>query len=456
MQPRLLTMAVRIAGAIAALLLLLWVFIPTPAPRALASAAKTGHKRIPVYYWHMWAAQWRPVMTHVVDEFNASQDKYEVIPLQVPVPPEGDQKFLLATAGGDPPDVMAQWTPAISAWAQAGSLRPLDTRMTPAERRFFLHDTYPAVHDNGWYKGHLYGMVINFDVYACYYKPAEWRAAGLDPDHFPSTLEQLAAVGAKLNQTDSAGRLTRLGFLPALWTNYLPAFGGSLYNPATGQVHLDTPQGLAALTYLVQAHQQLGFDKVERFNAGLGSQQGASWPFITDQQAIVLDGEWRVKQVAEYAPNLDYRVALLPPAAGGTPDASYSAASYLTIPTGAKHAAGAWEFIKFWQGLDDPVRAAPFNVAFGWLPSSPQMAASPAYADYLRQFPQYRTFVTLAASPSIVSLPPVPDAVYLQDRIAADDDLAERGTLSPQKTLRLLQHEADQQERQRQELGYDQ
>ncbi len=442
-------------SAAAALLLLAWTFTPSPPPRVQA-AVPAGHRRIPVYYWHMWAAQWRPVMTHVVDEFNRSQDKYEVIPLQVPTPPEGDQKFLLATAGGDPPDVMAQWTPAISAWAQAGSLRPLDTRMTPAERRYFLHDTFPAMHKNGWYKGHLYGLVVNFDVYACYYKPQEWRKAGLDPDRFPATLEELVATGTKLNRTDASGRLTRLGFLPALWTNYLPAFGGSLYDPATGQVRLDTPPNLAALTFITQTHQQIGFDKVQRFTAGLGSQQGASWPFITDQQAIVLDGEWRVKQMAEYAPDLDYRVALLPPAAsGGIPQASYSAASYLTIPVGAKHAAGAWEFIKFWSGLNDPARAAAFNVSFGWLPNSPQMAASPTYQAYLRRFPQYQTFVTLAASPNIVTLPPVPDAVYLQDRIAADDDLAERGTLSPAKTLRLLQSEVGRQQKQRRELGYE-
>jgi multiple sugar transport system substrate-binding protein len=451
LQVRPLTGAIRAIGAVAALVLLVWTFMPSPPPPAQAAA----HKRIPVYYWHMWAAQWRPVMTHVVDEFNASQDKYEVIPLQVPTPPEGDQKFLLATAGGDPPDLMAQWTPAISAWAQAGSLRPLDTRMTPAERRYFLQDTYPAVHRGGWYKGHLYGMVINFDVYACYYKPAEWRKAGLDPDHFPATLQQLVADGTTLDRTGPAGRLTRLGFLPAVWTDYLPSFGGSLYNPATNQVQLDTPPNLAALTFITHAHQQLGFDKVERFTAGLGSQQGASWPFITDQQAIVLDGEWRVKQLAEYAPDLDYRVALLPPPAGGVPRASYSAGSFLTIPTGAKHAEGAWEFIKFWSGLDNPAQAAPFNVSFGWLPASPQMAASPAYQAYLHQFPQYQTFVTLAASPNIVSLPPVPDAVYLQDRIAADDDLAERGTLSPAQTLHLLQSEVARQQRQRRELGYD-
>jgi multiple sugar transport system substrate-binding protein len=451
-----LGMVLRGIAVACALVLLVWTFIPTPPQNSLAASANGGHRRIPVYYWHMWAAQWLPVMNHVVAEFNASQDKYEVIPLQVPAPPEGDQKFLLATAGGDPPDVMAQWTPAISAWAQAKCLSPLDTRMTPAERQYFLHSTYPTVHNNGWYKGHLYGMLVNFDVYACYYKPDQWRKAGLDPDHFPTTLPQLVADGKKLNQTDSQGHLTRLGFLPAVWTDYLPSFGGHLYDPATGQVTIETPQNLAAMQYIVQAHQQLGFDNIVRFNAGLGSEQGASWPFISDQQAIVLDGEWRVKQLAQYAPHLNYRVALLPPPVGGTPLASYTGTSYLTIPAGAKHAEGAWEFIKFWQGLDDPARAAPFNVSFGWLPNSPQMAASPAYQAYLRQFPEYRTFVKLAASPNIVSLPPVPDAVYIQDRIADDDDLAERGILSPNASLARLQKQVDQQERQRKELGYDQ
>ncbi len=450
-----LVWAGRILAAIAALAAFVWLCIPSSIYTAEAKP-RPVHKRIPVYYWHMWGAEWLPVMNHVCDEFNASQDKYEVIPLQVPQA-EGDQKFLLSVAGGSPPDVMVQWTPAISAWAQSGILQPLDTRMTPRERSFFENDTFPAIHESGLYKGRLYGLNLNYDVYACYYRPEQWREAGLDPDHFPTTLDALSEDGNKLTQIDPSGRIARLGFLPQTFTQYVPSFGGKFYDPATQQVVLDTPEQERALSYIVDQHKKTGFSRVIQFLAGLGSEQGATWPFITGQQAVVLDGEWRVLQMKKYAPNIDYRVAPLPPASvGGVPLASYSANSYLTIPTGAKHPDGAWAFIKFWSGLDNPSASAKFNVSFGWLPSSPQMANSPDYQKFLRDYPQYKTFVELAASKNIVSLPPVPYSVYLQDKLTSDDDLAERGALGAPATLALLKSQIAEEVRQRRELGYDQ
>ena len=424
--------------------------------RMLADAQSPGaHARIPVYYWHMWSGQWQPTMERVVAEFNASQDKYEVIPLQVPYA-QADSKFLMSVAGGNPPDVMAQWTQAVSTWSQDGVLQPLDTRMTPAERQFFLRGTYPVVHQNGWYKGHLYGLVMGVDVYACYYCPDQFRQAGLDPDHFPQTLEELTAAGRKLDQTDATGRYTRLGFLPQSFTNYAPSFGGGFYDNATGHILLNTPANLRAMSYLVDTSKMLGLDRVQRFNSGLKSQNGADWPFIDGSFSVALDGEWRVLQLAKYAPHLDYRVAPLPPPAGGKPLASFANTGFLTIPAGAKHSEGAWEFIKFWSGLDHPEQAAKYTTWFGWLPSSPRMAKSVDYQAFLHHYPAYQTFVALAASPNLVTTPPVPYQLFLLDRISAVDDLAARGALSPAQALATLEQDTARERARRKELGYDQ
>jgi multiple sugar transport system substrate-binding protein len=403
----------------------------------------------------MWSGEWLPVIDNVADEFNRSQDTYEVIPLQIPWG-DSDAKLLLSVAGGNPPDVMVQWTQAISAWSQAGVLQPLDTLMTASERRHFLQDCYPAVRNNGWYRGHLYGLTAGFDVYACYWRPSEFRAAGLDPDHFPQTLEALVAAGRKLDRYDGVGNLTRLGFMPSSFTQYAPAFGGGLYDSGSGQVLLDTPQNLRALSYLVSTNEQVGLDRVLRFNAGLKSTDGSNWPFIGGQVAIALDGEWRIQQLSQFAPALDYRVSPLPPpAVGGKKLASWSTADFLTIPVGAREKEGAWAFIKFWSGLDHPERAAKFQAAFGWLPTSPQMAGSPDYQAYLRKFPQYRTFVSLAASNNIATVPPVPYQLFLMDHVQTADDLAGRGTLTPEEALHKLEGDVAAERALRKELGYD-
>lgn len=445
-----------IRGALAVLVIagFVWLLIPRQRDES-ALATPAARPRIPVYYWHMWSGQWEPVMNSVVDAFNKSQSKYEVIPLQVPYP-DGTEKFLISVAGGDPPDVMAQWDQSISTWAQAGVLQPLDKYMTPTERHDFMTQTYPVIHQNGWYKGHLYGMVMGVDVYACYYRPSMFKAAGLDPNHFPSSLEALTADGLKMTKYDSAGNLTRIGFVPQTFTYFAPAFGGGFYDPKTGQVLLDTPQNLRALTYIVDSQKKIGIDKILRFVAGQKSQENADWPFIQGDYAVTLDGEWRVKQIAQFAPHMDYAVAPLPPPAGGKRLASYSVTNFLTIPVGARHPQGAMAFIKFWAGMHDPARAAAFNVAFGWLPNSPAMANSPIYQAYLRQYPQYRTFVELAASENIVTTPPVPYQLFLNDQIANVDQMAEEGLATPKQALEKLTRDVDRERAQRRELGYDQ
>jgi multiple sugar transport system substrate-binding protein len=442
------TKVLRFTGGLSLAALVVWVLIPPPAPAAL-------HNRIPVHVWHMWSGEWLPVIDNVADQFNKSQDKYEVIPLEIP-PGDGDQKFLLSVSGGNPPDVMVQWTQAIDTYAQSGILQPMDTLMTPAESHHFMYEDYPAVRKNGWYKDHLYGMTVGFDVYACYYRPDEWKKAGLDPNKFPATFEELTEDSHKLDQYDAAGNLTRLGFFPQAFTSYAPAFGGSFYDQDTNQVLLDTPQNEAALNYVVGDYQKIGIDKLLRFKAGMQSEDAASWPFIQGQIAVTLDGEWRVKQMAQYAPDMDYQVAALPPAAGGKPLSSFSTADFLTIPAGAKEKEGAWEFIKFWSGLDHPDQAAKFQASFCWLPTSPQMAASPDYQAFLKKYPRFRTFVQLAASPNVEFIPPVPDQLFLNDRIAVAGDLAERGAKSPKQALTSLEDDAAREETRRKGLAYDQ
>ena len=81
-------------------------------------------------FWHKWTSDWEKVIGRICDEFNRSQDQYEVVPLSMG---SASLKILISTAGGDPPDCMAEWDPVIPAWADKGVLTPLDTLMGPGE-----------------------------------------------------------------------------------------------------------------------------------------------------------------------------------------------------------------------------------------------------------------------------------------------------------------------------------
>lgn len=410
-------------------------------------------RRLPVRFWHMWSGEWKDVVDRIVQRFNESQQKYELIALSVPGA-TADSKFLLSVAGGEPPDCMAQWNQVIPAWADEGVLVPLDTLMTREEWEDFRASAYPVARKIGSYKGHLYGVTTGLNIWACYYRPEHLRQAGLDPDHFPADLDELWAWGEKLRRTDAEGNLTRIGFLPGWYQMFVPVFGGSFYDEETGAVTSNTPANLRALAWLAGKRKELGYDKVVRFLSSLNTGGfSTEWPFISGQYSITVDGQWRVEQLAKYAPDLEYRTAPIPLPTGGKAHAGWSNGNFMIIPQGAKQVAGAWEFIKFWSGLEQPERAAEFYTWGGWLPLSEKIARAPEYQKYLAKYPQFKTFLAVLPSENIQTAPPVPYQVFLVDMIGRADDFAMRGTKTPRQALEDLEREVEQEVAKRKRFG---
>lgn len=442
--------AIALCGAVVfAVVVLILVF-------ALPGATSRKYpERTPVRFWHMWTAEWKAVVERIVDRFNESQVLYEVVPLSVPGT-AADSKFLLSVAGGDPPDVMAQWNQVIPKWADSGLLIPLNDLMSPEEWKEIQRTTYPAALKIGMYKGNLYGVTTGLDIYACYCRLADLRDAGLDPNQFPETLEELVHWGELLHKFTPEGHLARIGFLPSGFVTYAPAFGGGFYDWTRGTVLLNTPENLRAMTFLVDQRRKLGFENVIRFESGLTVGLGnVQWPFISGAYSITVDGQWRVEQIARFAPELEYATFPIPPPKGGRKDAGWVNGNFMIIPRGAKQVGGAWQFIKFWSGIENPKRAAEFYAWGGWLPMCPAIAEAPKYREFVEKNPQFKTFLDVLPSENIQPTPPVPYQVYLWDRITRADDAAQRGSLTPQAALERLEKEIDREITTRRQFGYE-
>jgi len=408
--------------------------------------------RIHVRFWHMWSAEWKDVVDKIVDKYNKSQDKYEVVALSIPG--GGDTKFLLGAMGGDPPDVMAQWNPVIPTWAEGGMLTPFEDLISPEERALFERDAYPIVKKVGQYKGKTYGIPIGINVMAVYYLPEAFEQAGIK--EFPKTWEEMLKDGEKLTKRDGQGNITRLGFYPPNWGQTAPLFGGGFYDFQKDAVTLDTPANLKSLDSLVGYRKGLGYDQVQRFQAGLNTQSAAGgWPFMTSAYAATVDGQWRVEQISKFAPNLKYATAPIPAPAGGVPGAGLSNGNFMLIPNSAKEKAGAWDFVKFWSGLTNPERAAEFYVWGGWLPLSDRVANSPIYQKYIHDHPQFQTFLDTVRSPELRAAPPVAYQVFISDTITKVEDLSLRGEISPKDAVHRLSDLVTKEATRRKELGYD-
>lgn len=417
--------------------------------------------RIPVRFWHMWTAEWKVVIDRIVEEYNRSQDKYEVIALSVPNSSasgggtqNASQKVLLTIAGGNPPDCMAQWNPVLPSWAEKGLIRPLDEVMTPEEEADIRRRAYPIALKIGSYRDRLYGILVGINAFACYYRPEHFREAGLDPDDFPDTLEEFWEASKRLSKYNEEGRLTRLGYAAEIPMRFVPIMGGGFYDEDTGKINFDAPSLLKAAEFVYETHKYYGFEEVLRFRAGLNTEGGASgWPFMSGQYSIAFEGQWRVEQAAKYAPDLDYRTAPMPSPGGERPLAGWSNGNFVVIPTGAKQPEGAWDFIKFWSGISDPERAAEFFTWGGWLPMTRDTGEAPAFREYVKTYPQFQTFLDLLPSENLEPMPPVTYQVFVGDAFSRMNEALVRGSKTPEEAVAFFRDEIEGELERRDRLG---
>ncbi|MEZ0326665.1 MAG: ABC transporter substrate-binding protein [Fimbriimonas sp.] len=423
-----------------------------------ATGASTPRKypdRKVVRFWHRWQGDWEKQVNKIVDAFNESQSDYEVVPVSVPGG-GADSKLILGVIGGDSPDLMSMWSGAVPNMAANGFLTDLETLMTPDERRRFFKESYAALRDTGMYRGKCYGITIGADLMALYVNVKQLREEGLDPDKFPKTLEELEEWGLRLNKRDKDGQLTRLGFLLSDVAYVSRTFGGG-FEVENGKPHIDTPENLRALEAIASYRKKVGYDDVLRFEAGLNDIEGAaSWAFMHGDLSITYDGQWRVEELRKFKPDMEYRVyPIPPPRVGGTPLGGLVGGNYMIVPTSAKQKAGAWEFLKFWTGLDNPDRAATFYNMGGWLPYSPAVANSPTFQKWLKANPQFQAFIDILGSPNCKAAPPIANVQYLNDLIRRAEDEAVRGIVTPKQALQKIDSKFKEEQAKRRALGYD-
>ncbi|REK11942.1 MAG: extracellular solute-binding protein [Planctomycetota bacterium] len=384
--------------------------------------------RSEVVFWHFWGGKDRPVVEEICRRFNESQQEYFVRPVAMPGN-NLDLKFFLSVAGGDPPDVLNQDDPIVADWAHREALLPLDAMASPEEIAELEGWLFPAARQIGSYQDRLYALCNGLDIRALYYNGDLLAEHGLAP---PQTLAELDAAALAIAPPGEPH--DRYGYLPdprRLWSWGI-VFGGRFYDPRTGVATADSEPIVAALDWMASYSRRYGPDQVARFRKGDQALPGAAFPLLEGRYAMIMDGQWRVAEIAavaaaaakrgEQVPH--YGVVPLPPPPSGVPKAGWVNGNFFVVPRGARNPQGAWAFMKFWSGFDGHEgEAARACAGGGWIPASQAVVDHPTFQDYLRRYPLFGTFVELASSPEQVPTPGVPGAQFFQDEVirAAED-----------------------------------
>jgi multiple sugar transport system substrate-binding protein len=305
--------------------------------------------KIHLSYWEKWSGAEENAMQQVVDAFNRSQDRIVVDFLSVG---SVQEKTLLATAGGDPPDISGIYLENICSFADRAALIPLDDfiRADGSTPDQFLNRYAKAYARMGSYRGRTWGVPSTPTTCALYWNKDLFHAAGLDPEKPPRTLAELDAMSAKLTLRDAAGRLRQVGFLPQASAGWIWAFpqwfGGELFDGRNVTIGTD-PINLRAYQWLAGFSQTYGVDNMRRLASSFGTLASPDDPFLSGKVAMIFDGVWRHLYVRQFAPGLNYGVTGWPAAQPGVNDFTVATSDMLVIPRGAKHPREAWEFLKY-------------------------------------------------------------------------------------------------------------
>jgi multiple sugar transport system substrate-binding protein len=390
-----------------------------------------------VEYWEKWVGTEADQMRQIVDDFNRTIGAQKHIYVRYLSMSKLDQKLLIASVAGVPPDIAGLWDPQTAEFATLGAIQPLDEL---AAKHGIDARTYKSVYWNACrYQGRLWALPSTPACVALFYNKtifrqsaAQLRAASLDPDHPPRTLAELDRYARALDEIDNDGHTKRAGYLPmepGWYIDFTPVwFGGSLFDPSTGRFTLDSPANIAAFQWIASYSKRLGSGAMVEFHDAAGGFDSPQNPFLVGEVAMEQQGPWMANyfyklthknpwepsfseakvprdwenKMTDRRDNYEWAAAAFPSAVPGTDNVSYCSVDTLVIPRGARHPDAAFEFMAYLARQDVMEKLCTLHCK-----SSPLRLVS---HDFLAHHPNpYITvFEELSASPNARFAPQTP------------------------------------------------
>ncbi len=399
---------------------------------ALVVCATVGEKvvsrqastdKVTVIYWEKWTGSEAEEMRKVVTAFNHSQDKIFVKYLSI----SGvDTKTMLATAGGDPPDIAGIWQDQICQFADEGAL----TDLTDMGKAAGLDTSYyiPGFWDGITFRKRLWALPSTPASIALHVRTDLVPPDVNTPETFPKTIEGLDKLVDRISKKRKDGGLQLAGFLPSDpgWWNWAWSglFGGKLMDG--DKVTINSPEAIRAFEWIDTYGKKFGSKEVQSFQSGFGNFGSPQDPFMDGKVATEINGVWKANYMKVFKPGTPWFAVPIPYPADRPDLAGHTILSQdvLTIPRGAKHVKEAFEFLKYVQRQD-----VMEGLCTGHGKNSPLMKVSEKFFDN-HPNKSIRLFDALARSPKAFSQPKV--GIYPQ--MSSEITVAFQEVTTEQKT----------------------
>lgn len=376
-----------------------------------AVSRQADSSRVTVIYWEKWTGAEADEMQKVVKAFNESQNRILVRYLSI----SGvDSKTMLATAGGDPPDVAGIWQEQVCQFADAHALTDL-TEMAKAsglDENYYIKGYWEPL----FYRNKLWAVPSTPASIALHVRPDLVPEDVNSAEKFPTTLEGLDKFSERVTVKNKDGSIKFAGFFPSWpgWWNWSwpQLFGGRLFDGK--KLTIDSREAERAFEWIESYSQKYGLKESQSFQSGFGNFASPQDPFMEGKEATEMNGVWKGKYIEVYRPGLKWFAVPFPYPADrpDLKDHAILSQDVLTIPRGCKHPKEAFEFLRFVQRQD-----VMEGLCIGHGKNSPLAKVS---EHFFEAHPNHyiRLFDKLARSPAAF----YPDKIGIMPQIRAEMD----------------------------------
>src|SRR6476469_838638 len=315
---------------------------------AVGATAATAKKSAPtkLTVWVGWSARELSVFKKVAAEYDQAHPNVTVDVLGS----INDDKIVAAIRAGNAPDVASSFNSYdVGIYCGTGGWIDLSSKLKSSGIPL---STFPAA--TNYYTqfgGKKCALPLLADTYGLYYNKDQFNAAGIGGP--PKTIAELTADAKKLTKFNADGSIKVLGFDPFIGfyentpERWVTAWGAKWLDPSNKSILAKQPGWSNWMKWLKGYVNWVGYNKLVKFQAGLGDEFSASNAFEVGKLAMNYDGEWRVAFIQAEHPKLNYGTAPLPAANPKLYGSGYINGTIIGIPKNGKHEAEAWDLVKY-------------------------------------------------------------------------------------------------------------
>jgi multiple sugar transport system substrate-binding protein len=336
-----------------------------------------------IVYWQYYYETKIKAIDEVIVEFQRLNPDIEVEHVNFPYE-NFNQKVAASVPAGVGPDVVNLFYGWIPKYVTSGYLQPLPENEFSGE--YLAENFYPFVGPGASYEGKVYVLPIAVRSLALIWNKDLFKAAGLDPEKPPVTLNEMVDYARKMTVLDKGGNTVQAGLTmqPSgqghQWIRevLIRQFGGVPYSSDNKTVLYDkTGAGSDVLKFYTD---MIVKDKISY----PGFMNDDVTAFSSQKAAMTIDGSFRIGTLKNVK-GLNYAFAELPSHNGVKSNfASFWANGITKNATGEKLTA-AIKFVKF---LASEYVMEIWLKQVGELPANPKLGAKyyddPTYGPFLK------------------------------------------------------------------------